>query len=308
MDFFPVAHPLTAAALAARVGIPAKILGDDSRVVEGVAAVDRATPGALCFFSAGKGEKLPSLEQCSSQVIVCSGELDGLAEEATRRTLLLTEQPMLFFIECLHQLFPRPAQTGVAATASVHAKANLSPGAHIGHFALVDEGVQVGVGSVIESGARLLRGSVIGARVRVGCNTVVGADGLAFAQDAAGSYQPMPHLGRAVLENAVWIGANATVVRGILTDTVIGEGTKVGNHVNIGHNVKVGAHCFIAPSAVLCGSSVLAERVWIGPGAVIVNKMQVGAGAFVGAGAVVAKDVAPGVRVMGFPARPIPSV
>jgi acetyltransferase-like isoleucine patch superfamily enzyme len=142
-----------------------------------------------------------------------------------------------------------------------------------------------------------------GERVRIGEGVVIGARGMAYAQFAFGKqYIPMAHLGGVVIGDGVDIGPLTVVVRGILTDTEIGSGTKIGNRCTIGHNVKIGRNCFIAPGVCLGGSVRLEDGAYVGLGATVLNHVTVGEKAYIGAGSVVTKDVPAGKVAYGNPA------
>lgn len=305
VDFFKLKEPVSAAELVRQIDLPARISGDAGQRFSGVSSFDHATPDALCFCVSTSTDAESLIANSPAKVVICD-ESVSLPEKLPSKTLILTANPMLYFIKALKLFFPPPTPKGIASTAVIESGAEIAPDVSIDHFVVVQTGARIESGCVIESGARILRGSVIGKNSRIGANSVIGAEGLAFGKEAGGAYETMPHLGRAVLAEDVWVGANSTIVKGILTDTIVGRGTKIGNQVNVGHNVRIGENCFIAAASVLCGSSKIGDRVWLAAACVILNKANVGADALVGIGAVVAKDVAPGNHVMGFPARPIP--
>jgi UDP-3-O-[3-hydroxymyristoyl] glucosamine N-acyltransferase len=304
VDFFKLKQPISVAELVRQIELPARISGDAAQKFSGVSSFENATSDALCFRSLNSPDAALAISACPARVIICDEKISQ-GENVFSATLILTANPMLYFIRALKLFFPSPAQKGISSNAIIEPGAEISADVSIGNFVLVQNGARVESGCVIESGARILRGSVIGKNSHIGANSVIGAEGLAFGKDET-FYETMPHLGRAALEGDVWVGANTTIVKGILTDTIVGRGTKIGNQVNIGHNVKIGENCFIAAASVLCGSSKIGDRVWLAAACVILNKINVGPDALVGIGAVVSKDVAAGNHVMGFPARPIP--
>jgi UDP-3-O-[3-hydroxymyristoyl] glucosamine N-acyltransferase len=114
----------------------------------------------------------------------------------------------------------------------------------------------------------------------------------------------VPQIGRVIIQDNVEIGANSTIDRGALRDTVIGEGTKIDNMVQIGHNVVVGRHCVIVSQVGIAGSATLGDFVAIGGQAGIMNHVTVGDGAQVATLSAVKEDLAPGGRYGGVPARP----
>jgi len=135
---------------------------------------------------------------------------------------------------------------------------------------------------------------------------VIGSEGNSLEwDDEHARWFRIPAVAGVVIEQNVTIGPMAVVVRGVLTDTVIEEGTDICNHVNVGHGARIGRHCIIAPFAAIGGSSVIGERVIVWQHAAIKNSITIGAGATIGQCANVLRDVPPGETWVGNPARRI---
>jgi UDP-3-O-[3-hydroxymyristoyl] glucosamine N-acyltransferase len=115
----------------------------------------------------------------------------------------------------------------------------------------------------------------------------------------------VPQIGRVIIQDGVEIGANTTIDRGALRDTVIGEGTKIDNLVQIGHNVVIGRHCVIVAQTGISGSAELGDFVVLGGQVGVVGHVKIGAGAQIAASSNVRGDVPPGVRWGGTPAKPV---
>jgi UDP-3-O-[3-hydroxymyristoyl] glucosamine N-acyltransferase len=115
----------------------------------------------------------------------------------------------------------------------------------------------------------------------------------------------LPQIGRVVIQDHVEIGANTTIDRGALRDTVIGEGTKIDNLVQIGHNVVIGRHCIIVAQTGISGSAELGDFVALGGQVGVVGHVKIGAGAQIAASSNVRGDVPPGSRWGGTPAKPV---
>jgi UDP-3-O-[3-hydroxymyristoyl] glucosamine N-acyltransferase len=114
----------------------------------------------------------------------------------------------------------------------------------------------------------------------------------------------MPQIGRVVIQDDVEIGSGTTVDRGAMADTVIGEGTKIDNLVQIAHNVRIGRHCAIAAQTGISGSVTIGDGVLLGGRVGVVDHASIGDGAQLGAGSGVMRDVPPGARWAGYPAKP----
>lgn len=133
---------------------------------------------------------------------------------------------------------------------------------------------------------------------------VIGEPGAGYVWTGEG-YEAMPHVAGVTIDRDVEIGPHATVMRGVLSDTVIGAGTKIGQGVNIGHGAVLGEHCLVVAHASIGGSARIGNRVTIWQGALIANGVTVGDGAVIGMGAVIRRDIKPGEIWAGNPARRI---
>lgn len=212
----------------------------------------------------------------------------------------------------------RALQTGdvrIHASASVHASASIAPGVVIGADAAIGPNVRVGANAVIAPGVQVGAGSTIGANASIRCaligdgvtiypSAVIGEAGFGLAA-AAGGARLTPHFGRVIIQNGVSIGAGSCIDRGLLDDTVIGEGTHIDNLCHIGHNCRIGAHVVMAAFAGVSGSSVVGDGVQFGGRVGLKDHVQVGPGARIAAGAAVLGDVAAGETVAGYPAKPL---
>lgn len=211
--------------------------------------------------------------------------------------------------------------TGVSPGANVHPDARLEdgvvvdPGAVVGPRAEIGAGTTIGANAVIGPDVRIGRKcsigpnasvlyALLGDRVIVHAGVKIGQDGFGFALGKK-AHLKVPQIGRVVIQDDVEIGANTTVDRGTLVDTVIGEGTKIDNLVQVGHNVTIGRHCIIVAQTGISGSTSLDDFVLLGGQAGIGGHLHIGAGAAVAAQSGIVRDVEPGARLAGTPARPI---
>jgi len=137
---------------------------------------------------------------------------------------------------------------------------------------------------------------------KIGEGTVLGGPGFGYVWTGS-EYMRWPHIGSLVIEKDVELGANNTVDRGSIGNTVIRRGVKTDNQVHIAHNCEIGEHTLIAAGATISGSVTIGSRCWIGVGCTISNGLKIGDGAVIGAGAVVVKDVPPNECWLGNPAR-----
>jgi UDP-3-O-[3-hydroxymyristoyl] glucosamine N-acyltransferase len=208
----------------------------------------------------------------------------------------------------------------VGAYAVIGDGAELGDRAWVEAHAVVGAGVAVGADSHLYPGATLYSGSQLGRRVIVHAGARIGSDGFGYVfRD--GAHEKIPHVGRCIIEDDVEVGANTTIDRGSIDDTVVGAGTKIDNLVHIAHNVRIGRLCLLMAQVGLAGSTVIedgaivagqvgvAGHLTIGDDAVITSKCtitaDVGERAFVGANSVVSRPVPPYTVAVGAPAKPI---
>lgn len=219
-----------------------------------------------------------------------------------------------------------PAPTtkpGIHPSAVVAASARIDPTAEIGPLAVIGENVTIGRRTRVAPLAAIADGVEIGADCRIGANSSVsharigdrvylypgariGQEGFGFAVTAEG-FLTVPQLGMVVIENDVEVGANATVDRGGMTDTVIGAGTRIDNLVQVGHGVRLGRCCVLVAQCGISGSTVIEDFVQIGGQAGITGHLRVGRGAKISAQSGVMADIPAGGEMGGSPAQPIRS-
>lgn len=203
----------------------------------------------------------------------------------------------------VHETARISAGAGVGPGAVIAAGAEIGPGSYIGALCTVGERSRIGSDCLLHPGVHVGHDVLIGDRVIVHSGCVIGADGFGFARGPDGP-QKIAHLGRVVIGADVEIGANSTVDRGTLGDTVIGDQTKIDNLVQVGHNVRIGRGCLIAGQAAIGGSTVLEDGVTLAGNAALSDHITVGAGAVIGGLSGVSKDVPAGEIWFGTPAVP----
>src|ERR1043165_7779478 len=213
------------------------------------------------------------------------------------------------------------AASGLSQSAQVHPTARLENGVTVDPAAVIGPRAEIGSGTLIAPGAvigpevRIGRDCVIGAsativhaligdRVIIHAGTRIGQDGFGYLPGVAG-HGKIPQVGRVIIMDGVEIGANATIDRGAIRDTVIGEGTKIDNLVQIAHNVEIGRHCVLAAHTGISGSCTIGDYVMMGGRVGLADNLTVGSGAMIGAAAGVMTDIPAGEKWVGTPAMPM---
>ena len=283
-----------------------------------VAPVDEAEAEELAFLGLRRYAK--HAEACAGAAFLVSAELaDAVPGD---RAAVVVEEPYPALRALLDHLHPeRRAEPGVHPTAVIGADVELGPDTHIGPYVVIESDVVVGartfVGAhcVLGAGSRVGAGStlhphvvlypdtVVGSDVTIHSGARIGADGFGYTL-VDGEHRKMPQVGRAVIEDGVEIGANTTIDRGSLGDTVVGEGSKIDNLVQVAHNVRVGARSLLAALVGIAGSTRIGRGVWLGGQSGVINQLDVGDGARVTVGSLVTRDLDAGETVSGMPARP----
>jgi len=300
--------------IVARLG--GQLVGDADVVITQIGSLDAAEPGEIAFLSNAK--YLSALAATRASAVI----LPPQAEQASALPRILADNPYLYYARLGQWLNPpqhRPA--GVHASAVVEsvlpASVSVGPLSYVGPDCEIGEDVVIGPGCVVERGVRLGAGTVLtnrvsiyndcqlGARCIVHAGAVIGADGFGYARERNGAWVKIPQIGRVVIADDVEIGANTTVDRGALDDTVIAEGVKLDNQVQIAHNVHIGAHSAMAGCVGVAGSARIGERVMIGGQAGISGHLTVADDTVVSARTLVSKSVTkPGVLTSAMPAMP----
>jgi UDP-3-O-[3-hydroxymyristoyl] glucosamine N-acyltransferase len=250
--------------------------GDPEIAIQGVGTLQSATAGQLSFLSNSAYRSY--LKETGASAVIVSPEVADECQVAA----LITDNPYLVYARAASLLFPVDKSTsGIAASAVIAESAEIDPSASIGPCCVVGERVKiaadvvVGPGSVIESdceiGAhtRLVARVTLCHRTRIGVRcllhpgAVLGADGFGLANDQ-GRWIKVPQLGRVWLGDDVEVGANTTIDRGALEDTVLHDGVKLDNLVMIAHNVEVGEHTAMAGCSGIAGSTKVGRNCTIG--------------------------------------------
>jgi len=281
-----------------------RVIGDVEREFCGVRPIRKALAWDLTFCIKKGEEAIPLLEETKASVVIC--DVDVLSQNVMYddKTLVAVNRPRLWFIRCMSSFFPPETETGIHPTAVISKNSEIGKDVYIGPYVSIGDDVVIGSGTKVHSGVHIHNRVRIGKSVILQSGCVIGADGFGYERHEEGVLERFPHIGGVVIEDDVEIGANTCVDRGTLSDTVIGEGTKIDNLVHIGHNCIIGKNCVITAMACVGGRVELEDGVWLGVHSVVVEPgVKVKRRALVGIGAVVLKDVEEESVVVGIPAR-----
>jgi UDP-3-O-[3-hydroxymyristoyl] glucosamine N-acyltransferase len=320
--FFERAGPFTVDAIAHSIG--AKLVNniDKDHWIEDIKPLQHAGPEHLSFFDNRK--YLGFLGETHAGACIVSPRFSEKAPLSTIAMVALL--PYQSFARALTMFYGGALLSKAAAAEADKDGKLVHPSARIGLGCTIEPGAVIAREAEIGDGTTVAAGAVIGYRVVVGNNCYIGAnstithavigdgviihagvrigqDGFGFALSPAG-HEKVPQIGSVIIGDTVEIGANSTIDRGSLVDTIIGEGTKIDNLVQIAHSVVIGRHCVIVAQSGIAGSTELGDFVVMGARSGVVGHVKIGSGAQIAGMAHVKDDVAAGAKMGGTPARP----
>jgi UDP-3-O-[3-hydroxymyristoyl] glucosamine N-acyltransferase len=297
---------------------PGELRGDGATPIFQIAPLQNAAPGQIAFLANPKYKK--HLKTTRASAVILHPEM--VAEVPDGVALILTSSPYVYYARVAALLNPpRRLPAGAHPTAIIEseipASCHIGPGVWIGPgvtlgerveiraHATVDEGAVIGADSVIHPHVSVYRGCRIGERAIIHSGAVIGADGFGFAPDFAGEqgeWVKIPQIGRVVIGNDVEIGANTSIDRGALEDTIIDDGCKLDNQIQIGHNCVIGAYTVIAGCVGVAGSARIGHHCAIGGAAMILGHLEIAPGTEISPGSMVMKSITqPGKYTAFYP-------
>jgi UDP-3-O-[3-hydroxymyristoyl] glucosamine N-acyltransferase len=273
-----------------RYGGPADV------TITGVATLVDASADQLSFL----GNPKYASQVASSRAAVILAPEDAAGDDPR---FLRVKQPYVAMAAILDKWFAQRPAGGISPQASVAKSAQIGSNVTISAFVSIGENVSIGDDTIIYPNVSVYDGCRIGARCIIHSGVVIGSDGFGFAFDR-GRHRKIPQIGIVRIEDDVEIGANTAIDRAALGETVIGEGTKIDNHVMVAHNVRIGKHCILVAQSGIAGSTELGDYVVVAGQAGLAGHLKVGDRAEIAAAASVFHDVPEGTRVIGNPAIP----
>ncbi|MCH7520597.1 MAG: UDP-3-O-(3-hydroxymyristoyl)glucosamine N-acyltransferase, partial [Candidatus Marinimicrobia bacterium] len=295
--------------------IHGEVVGDGSVEITHGCEITGGSPGGITFMASSR--YADDLATSPASAVILDTKTDHQGKPAIR-----VSNPSKGFAEALAYLYPQPMPPqGIHPTAVLGSEVNIGSEVSIGPYAVIGAGVTIGSGSVSGAQVSLGPGATLGSRVRlhpqvvlygsvrlgdevVICSgTVIGSDGFGYnTEDDV--HVKIPHIGRVMIGDRVEIGANCTIDRGSIGDTVIGEGTKIDNLVHIAHNVTLGRGCLLAGEVGIAGSVVIGDYVTLAAQVGVADHLTLGDRVVVAGKSAVRQSLEVGQVYAGDPAEP----
>jgi len=309
-------QPLTAAAIATAVS--GRLIGDGDAVVTAIAPIDRASGQDLSFLASPR--YAPLFETTEAAVVLVAPDLAETPGKVRARVIV--DKPHEALLALLPRLYVPPVRiAGIHPTAKVGRDVRLAEGVTVEAYVVIGDGAVIGEGSWLEShvvvgrdvvigrdsrlhpGVVLYPGARLGDRVQIHSGARIGSDGFGYVY-RNGAHEKIPHVGRCVIENDVEIGANTTIDRGSIDDTVIGAGTKIDNLDMVAHTGRIGRLCLLMAQVGIAGSARVEDGCILAGQVGVSGHITIGRGARLAAQAGVFGSIPAGETWSGYPARP----
>ncbi|MBU3693711.1 MAG: UDP-3-O-(3-hydroxymyristoyl)glucosamine N-acyltransferase [Rhodocyclaceae bacterium] len=299
--------------------LDAVVEGDSAVCIDGVGTLEAAGAGQLSFLANPRYRR--QLAACRAAAVLMRPDTECPADFAGAR--LRVADPYLAFARASRLLHPLPPlESGIHPSAIVDASAiidrlaqvgphavvgagaRIGPGVAIGAGCVVGGGVSIGAGTRLHPRVVVYDGCVIGAHCILHSGAVIGADGFGLAWTGE-RWEHIPQTGRVVIGDHVDVGANTTIDRGALEDTVIADGVKLDNQIQIGHNCVLGEHTAVAGCVGIAGSTRIGPRCRIGGAAMISGHLEIAGGSEIAGGTAITRSIGEaGVYASVFPFMP----
>jgi UDP-3-O-[3-hydroxymyristoyl] glucosamine N-acyltransferase len=300
---------------------------DKKKSFRSVATIEQGKGDDLCYCSFDGEEAVSIISKSNAGIILCKNSLKEFLDQYRqirknnaqhRHQIILVDNPRAAFIKIINNIFRIDKRsilgsgdggnTGISSTAIISESATVGSNCYIGNYAVVGKDCEIGNNTIISDRAVIVQKCKIGNNCLIEPGVTIGADGFAYERDPETlELERFPHIGGVTIRSNVEICANSSIARGSLSDTVIGDGTKLDALVHIAHNVVIGRNCELTAGTIIGGSTTLGDTCWTGLNSTLKNKIKIGNKVIVGAGALVIHDVPDEDIVAGVPAKSIKS-
>jgi UDP-3-O-[3-hydroxymyristoyl] glucosamine N-acyltransferase len=291
------------------LGFDLNVVGYRTKMIEGVAEINNATENDLSFCSDDGQKAISCILSSNAGIILCKKSLLGFVSPkiSQQQLLVFLDNPRLAFVRIVNEIYNKKrGPVGISPNALISKTASIGSNCFIGDYTTIGDNCKIGDNTMIYSRVTILDNCIIGRNCTIQPGVSIGADGFGFERISPSlKLEKFPHLAGVRIGDNVEICANCSIARGCLSDTVIGNGTKLDALVHIAHNVEIGENCELTAGTIVGGSTVIGDSCWTGLNSTLKHKIKIGNKAIIGSGASVINDVPSEDIVAGVPAKSI---
>jgi UDP-3-O-[3-hydroxymyristoyl] glucosamine N-acyltransferase len=306
-------------------GIEYSFLGPQT-MITGVSSLKEATQDDLSFCWYEGENAISLISESKAGVILCKKSIEEMArsnsiitnqsltgteglshhsKDQKEQQLIFLENPRLVFVQLVNRIMKKKSMPSISPQAIISNSAKLGIDCTIGDFVKIGDNCTVGDSTVIGDGVKLVQNCLIGNNCIIQPGVIIGADGFAYERHQGGELERFPHMRGVKIGNNVEICSNCSIARGSLSDTVIGDGTKLDALVHIAHNVVIGKNCELTAGTIVGGSTRIGDMAWTGLNSTLKDNIRIGNNVIIASGASVIRNVQDGDIVAGVPAKSI---
>lgn len=266
--------------------------------IDNLADVQHVNETTLDWVNPAKENKQAIAQGSKARVLL----VDEVISPIEGKVLIHVNNPKLALAEIGNHFFVEKPNSGIHPTAIIHPEAKIGKDVTIGAYCVIGKAT-IGDSCVIDSNVRIYDSVVMGHHCEIKSGAVLGGAGFGYEKDANGNKFRFPQIGCLIMGDYVEVGANTCIDRGALSDTIIGDYTKINNLCHIAHNNNIGKNVSITGCVNVSGGNVIDDDVWIAPNSSLRGYIHLGKGCTLGMGAVATKDIPAGETWVGNPAH-----
>lgn len=270
----------------------------DGVFIDNLADVDRVNETTLDWINPAKANKQEIAQNTKAKVLL----VDETITPIEGKTLIVVKNPKTSLAQIGNHFFMEHPKPEIHPTAIIDPEAKIGKDVYVGAYSVIGKAT-VGDGTFIDSNVKIYDDVQMGKNCFIKSGAVLGGAGFGYERDNDGNRFRFPQIGSLIMGDDVEVGANTCIDRGALSDTIIGDHTKINNLCHIAHNNNIGKNVAIAGCVNVSGGNIIDDDVWIAPNSSLRGYVHIGEGAFVGMGAVVVKDIPAGETWIGNPAH-----
>ena len=259
-----------------------------------ICSLEHSIDKSLCWI----GYKNYNLDNIKSSIVIVN---ENFSEQSNSKSLIFTNNARLALLMIVNEFFYEKKRIEY-----ISSKASIDLSVKIGEKAIINDFVVIGENCIISSNVTIYSGSIIQPNTLIGNNVIInsgakiGQEGFGYISNNEKKNVQFPHIGGVILKDNVEIGSNTCIDRGALSNTIIGENTKINNLCHIAHNNIIGKNCLIGANVNISGSSNIQDNVYIGSNATIIDGVTIGSNSTIGMGGIIRSNIKKNSTIVPF--------